>query len=132
MKGVKDDKCTDGRDDKVMNIKFTTCVAGMFTCNDGQCIDIEERCDQTPNCNDESDENQCEVLVIKDNYNKKIAPFEFDRKAARINPVNVNVTIYIRDILSISEVDHTFTMKYRFKMEWYDYRIKYHNLKVRL
>ena len=27
----------------VRRIKFTTCVNNQFTCNDGQCIDIEQR-----------------------------------------------------------------------------------------
>ena len=132
MKGVVGDKCTDGKDDKNVIIKFTTCVAGMFTCADGQCIDIEERCDQTPNCVDESDEDGCKMLVQKDNYNKKIAPFKFDKEQGGIVPVNVNVSIALRDILSIQEVNHVFTPKFRFTMEWYDYRIIYHNLKVHL
>ena len=80
MSQVTDDKCTDGREDKIMRIKLTTCVAGMFTCDDGECIDIEERCDQTPNCNDKSDENICNMLVREDNYNKKVAPFKFDKQ----------------------------------------------------
>ena len=52
-------------------IKFTTCKSGDFTCNDGQCIDIEKRCAQTFNCNDRSDEENCKMLEIDDNYSKK-------------------------------------------------------------
>ena len=38
------DRCADGGRDTTMRIKVTTCEAGMFTCDDGQCIDVEERC----------------------------------------------------------------------------------------
>ena len=30
---------------QVKLIKLTTCAAGEFTCNDGQCIDMEQRCE---------------------------------------------------------------------------------------
>ena len=104
-------------------------LSGQFTCNDGQCIDIEQRCDQTSNCVDESDEDNCKLIFMKDNYNKKIAPFSFD-KINNVNiPVNINVSMSVIDIIKIAEVDHTYTLKYRLILEWYDYRIKYFNLK---
>ena len=126
--GVIDDKCYTGGS-KEKKIKLTTCSYGEFTCNDGQCIDIEQRCDQTSNCLDESDEENCQMIYMKDNYNKKIAPFVFDKENNRNIPVNVNVSMSVIDIIKISEVDHTFTLKFRLKLEWYDYRIKYYNLK---
>ena len=78
---------------------------------------------------DESDEDGCRMLVMKDNYNKKIAPFDFDYAASRVIPVNVNISMAVMDVLSISEVDLVYVLKFRFLMVWYDYRLKYHNLK---
>ena len=69
------------------------------------------------------------MLVIKDNYNKKISPFDFDYESSNIIPVNVNVTMTVMDVLSISEVDLVYVLKFRLLMVWYDYRLKYHNLK---
>ena len=71
--GVVSDKCAT--ENPLKMIKLTTCMAGEFTCNDGQCIDIEKRFDQNSNCLDESDEDNCQMIYMKDNYNKKIAPF---------------------------------------------------------
>lgn len=126
--GVIDDKCYTGGS-KEKKIKLTTCSYGEFTCNDGQCIDIEQRCDQTSNCNDESDEDDCKMIFMKDNYNKKIPPFFFDKINNKNIPVNVNASMSVIDIIKIAEVDHTFTLKFRLVLEWYDYRIKYYNLK---
>lgn len=68
-------------------------------------------------------------MYIKDNYNKKIAPFSFD-KVNNINiPVNINVSMSVIDIIKIEEVDHIYTLKFRLVLEWYDYRMKYFNLK---
>ena len=46
-----------------------------LTCNsDGGCISMEERCDQFPNCGDFSDEANCKLVVLPDNYVKDYAP----------------------------------------------------------
>ena len=124
------DDCSKGLQNKMKNIKFTTCTNGQFTCDDGLCIDIEQTCDQVSNCIDESDENNCVTMVIKDNYNKKIAPFSFDKGLNIIIPVNVDVSMDIIDVLKIKEVDQEFELKLSLIMEWYDSRITYHNLKV--
>ena len=125
---VVDDKCYKGGS-RVKRIKLTSCGEGEFTCTDGQCIDIEQRCDQTSNCQDESDEENCGILFMKDNYNQKIPPFQFDKIKQENIPVNVNVSMSVIDIIKIKEVDHVYTLKYRLTLVWYDYRLKYYNLK---
>ena len=125
------DICVEGRDNKVLNIKMTTCSDNQFTCNDGHCISMDLRCDQASNCADGSDEFSCQMLIMNDNYNKKIPPFIFNAVTEQIVPLDVLVSIQIKDVLKISEVDHEYSLKFTFIMEWYDYRLKYHNLKFR-
>ena len=36
---------------------------------------MEQRCDQIIHCRDESDEDSCKLIVLKDNYNNKVPPF---------------------------------------------------------
>ena len=73
---------------------------------------------------DESDEDNCKMLVMKDNYNKKISPFKFDYVNQMIKPVEVNVSFAVIDVLSTREVDLVYVLKFRFLMEYYDYRLK--------
>ena len=48
------------------------------------------------------------ILQIQDNYNKKIAPFSFD-KINNVNiPVNINVSMSVIDIIKIAEVSHDY------------------------
>ena len=126
---VKEDICSAAEESKMLKVKVTSCNNGEFTCNDGQCLDMEKRCDQISNCKDESDEDNCKMLVMKENYNKKIAPFQFDYKEQAITPAAVNVSFTVMDMLSIQEVNLVFVLKFRLLMEWYDHRLKYHNLK---
>ena len=62
------------------------------------------------------------MLVIRDNYNKKISPFGYDYVQNIIIPVDVKISITIMDILSIQEVNMVYVLKFRFMMEWDDYR----------
>ena len=78
---------------------------------------------------DESDEDDCQMLVMKTNYNSKISPFTFDYVNSKVVPVNVNISMAVIDVLSILEKDLLYVLKFRFYMSWYDYRLKYHNIK---
>jgi len=127
--GVKDDPCTTSSSSKLVQVMISACDSGQFTCNDGQCVSIDERCNQISNCRDESDEENCLMLVKKDTYNSKIAPFAYDYVKSEVLPVDVNVSIAVMDVLSISETDLVYVLKFRFMMTWFDYRLKYHNLK---
>ena len=69
------------------------------------------------------------MLVMKDNYNKKIAPYDYDYLNSQVIPVTVDITMTVMDVLKISEVDLVYVLKFRLLMVWYDYRLKYHNLK---
>ena len=48
--GVKDDPCTSTLKSKEVRIKVTACGSGQFTCDDGQCVGMNERCNQIFNC----------------------------------------------------------------------------------
>ena len=48
--GVKADLCTATASSKLVRVKVSACVSGQFTCNDGQCVSLDERCNQISNC----------------------------------------------------------------------------------
>ena len=47
---VLDDPCTSSLASKLVRVKVTACGLGQFTCRDGQCVSIDERCNQISNC----------------------------------------------------------------------------------
>ena len=66
--------CTSDGEEYTTELKLSGCKTGNFTCDDGQCVSMEQRCNQLPECRDQSDENDCKVLVLKKGYNKNVPP----------------------------------------------------------
>ena len=56
-------------------LKLTGCRDGEFTCSDGQCISMQQRCDQIIHCRDESDEDSCKLIVFKADMYKMFDAF---------------------------------------------------------
>ena len=77
------------------------CQKGNFTCDDCQCVSMDQRCDQMPECRDESDERNCNILVLKDGYNKNIPPINSS------GVVNVSVSMNVLKLVDIDEDDHS-------------------------
>ena len=67
-------ECNKGQPYNI-TLKLSGCADDEFTCSDGQCINMNSRCDQIINCRDESDEQNCRCLVLKNGYNKAVPPF---------------------------------------------------------
>ena len=90
---------------------------------------MEERCDQIIQCKDKSDESNCQLLVFDSSYNNKVAPFTINEDKS-VDPVKVNVSTSLMNVLAISERDHTIDLKLGITLKWYEYRVRYHNLKT--
>ena len=103
---------------ETIELMLTKCVNGNFTCNDGRCISIEQRCNNIPNCRDESDEEECEILDLKKTYNKFSAP---------ITKVAVNITL--EDIGYLRESQYEIDLSFSISLNWTDARATYWNLK---
>merc|ERR1712016_34557 len=74
---IENDTVECGEDGSYMvDLKLTGCQDDEFTCDDGQCIKMEKRCDNLPNCRDKSDEVQCTLWQDEEGYNKRIPPIK--------------------------------------------------------
>ena len=124
---AKDEECY--KEDVLQKIKLTSCRSGSFTCNNGACISMNKRCDQTPHCKDKSDEEDCK-LIIMENYNTNIAPYTVNTENDEVEAVKVNISVKVIEILNINEVQQSFQLKFSLFLTWYDYRLVYHNLKA--
>ena len=125
-------ECNEGKPYTTM-LKLTGCKEeGEFTCDDGQCIEMERRCDQVtgrePNCRDESDENGCQLIVFKNNYNKNIPPIG-QANDGSVVPADVSISITLMKVVEIEEVEHSIHLQFEISLQWKEIRVKYKNLK---
>ena len=107
---------------------FSACKDGQYTCNDGHCISMEQRCNQLTDCADKSDEIDCNMLVISSGYSKMVAPIKLAADKSLI-PVTVDVSLQLLKIVEIEEENHAIDFQYEIIMAWKDHRVDYHNLK---
>ena len=111
------------------HLKLTGCPEGDFTCGDGQCIRMEERCDQLTDCRDSSDEKECRLLVLEDGYNKKVPPITTGANRT-VMKAKVVISIDLLKIVRLEEVNHKIEFKFGIVLAWSEVRATYHNLKL--
>ena len=65
---------------------------------------MEERCDQFPHCPDFSDENECQLVVLPENYVVDYAPFTVnDLGLLEKVQVKIKVNIYFETSFKICQ-----------------------------
>ncbi|XP_066947522.1 uncharacterized protein [Macrobrachium rosenbergii] len=99
---------------------LTYCNKEQFTCNDGQCIDLYEKCDGQPNCQDESDEGDiCYLTKKSSSYLPDMCPEN--------NP-EVDVQVRIDSVQEIAMVNNALSVILSVNTTWKDSRITFMNL----
>ena len=107
------------------DIVLTACSDDEFTCLSGNCISMDLRCNGRVNCQDGSDEANCEKIMFPTGYNPFITPPPEKGKDLLV----VNISVIIEDIVSIDEVNEALTTKLDIRREWFDRQLTFKNLK---
>ena len=66
------DTCGSGY---MRNMTLTPCTDDQFTCQDGSCISMKERCDSRVQCGDGSDEKACTLVSLDPGYSSRAQKF---------------------------------------------------------
>ena len=99
-----------------------------FTCHDGTCINVEDRCNGILECTDGTDEDNCHILSFNEGSYKQEYPPIIEAESGS-QPLQINVSIWIFAIEQVMEIDMRFKTKFSLSMEWKDNRLTYYNLK---
>ena len=64
-------KCSDpGQEWRSLNLHIKVEQPGQFCCNNGNCYSSDWKCDGDKDCDDESDEVDCDLIIVPATYNK--------------------------------------------------------------
>ena len=106
-------------------LTLTGCTEQEFTCREGFCVAMEQRCDGVVDCRDKSDEVGCRKVVTESSYSRLIAPPPLGNRSKAV----IRITVTIHSILQIDEIGGTFSVSFDQDAEWIDPRLVYHNIK---
>ena len=104
---------------------------GNFCCNNGVCIDSELVCDNSRNCDDKEDEEDCNVLNLPANYNSNFPPIATKQEGRMVSMVKTLVKAKIDNlnVLDISFEGSSFIVLFNLRLEWNDERVTFNFLK---
>ena len=120
---IKGDEGCNSGDTYITELKMSGCQEDEFTCNDGQCVRMDQRCNQLPDCRDKSDERNCGILILEDGYNMEVPP------VTSSEPVHVSVSIDLLRLVDINEEDYSIEIQFEIILKWKEKRATYQNLK---
>ena len=83
-------------------LTLTACGEDQFTCTDGTCQPLSNRCDLKADCQDRSDEEDCRKVIFPDDYEKALAPKHTIGGQRVDDPLPVFLSL---DILSFDKID---------------------------
>ena len=124
-------KCADGETYTAL-LKLTGCTEGEFTCDNGDCILMEERCNQVPDCEDKTDERGCQLIDLEGDYNKNIPPIgknTSEGSQGSLIPARVSISITLMKVVEIEETDHSIHLQFQISLQWRENRVSFQNLK---
>lgn len=112
---------------KALKLMLTKCSEDEMTCRDTSCLHNKEyRCDLEVDCEDGSDEEDCNKIKISKSYKPEISP---PRKNLD-NPLIVYLYIHLLSIKKFDITNFSFTSEVLVYFIWRDSRLKFLNLQT--
>lgn len=111
---------------ELLSLALTQCSKNQeFTCNNGNCIPLNQVCDRRAQCEDKSDELDCSTVLRPDGYQPTLPPPSVNGTGPL--PVFLNLTLL--SFKSIDAIHNKFTVDIVIRMIWKDIRLQFKNLK---
>nr|XP_045609609.1 uncharacterized protein LOC123765176 [Procambarus clarkii] len=108
-----------------LELSLSSCHDSEFTCDNGDCISKDLRCNSRDDCSDFSDEDNCHILSKPENYRSGRPPVSQNMG----KPVRFSSKIQVLRFTNINDVKRIVSLELKLKVEWKDSRLKYLNLK---
>ena len=123
----KENGCSTTDKPMKRSLTFSVCDIGrQYTCNFGNCISINDRCNGIQECNDGSDEKDCSFIKVPTNYQKLLPPRPNDDSEGTALPVYLKIEVQHIHLIDTENMMIGATIQV--KLRWKDVRLSYKNL----
>lgn len=102
----------------------TLCNREDFTCSDGSCVSLSKRCDQVANCPDNSDELNCQIIIIPKGYSSDLPPPSIGKI-----PLQFRFTLVVTSVRVFDLVGFKMELDVSQSITWKDARLTFSNLR---
>ena len=111
---------------RTQELVFTSCGQNHYTCNDGSCFPVNDRCNYEMNCPDGSDEFGCDLLVLPGTaYLPSVPPPKIENK----ENLEIEVNVQMKRIVDFSLDDFTLQTDMAISTSWVDSLLLFKNLR---
>ncbi|XP_042236818.1 uncharacterized protein LOC121876027 [Homarus americanus] len=108
-----------------LRLGLSPCSLQQFMCHSGSCIAAHLRCNLRYDCEDGSDEDECEVVVMKGGYQKHLAPAGSGGSLLTVTP-----SVTLARVASVDEINQAITLELELSLAWKDDRLVFKHLGV--
>lgn len=108
-------------------LTFTVCRTSEFSCENGECIPITQRCDDVVDCKDATDEKECNVIRKPKGYDIMYVP---PLRAGEAIPAPIGYHLDVYNLGRITTDEGRARVDLGLTMTWFDSRIDFSNLKT--
>ena len=100
-----------------MELLISACTFRQFTCDNGRCINKYKRCNLITDCEDQSDEKGCNLLILPKSYSRLLPPPTLDS-----NALPIKFAIGITAIREFNLLKYSISVDMTLRLEWRDAR----------
>lgn len=112
----------------VTNFTLSPCRVGEeFSCGSGYCVALSKRCDYSNDCEDQSDEDQCQSLRLNPSYRRENPPSHV-LISPRIKGTRVGVSLQVLSVNRIQIDQGKIDISFQIEIFWVDERLSYFNM----
>lgn len=115
--------CGQGRGAALL-LSLAPCEDHHFTCDTGECIERDLRCDFRYDCKDGSDEVACSVVELKDKLQKELPPTGPSGGSLAVAP-----SLTLSRIADVDDIAMAVTLEFHLTLRWTDTRLRLRHLR---